>query len=418
MVSSVDTLFNADAGWFLMGFADGHGTGTSWGGRSLIHPNVANFINPPVRVLAHLCTAVLLCATPAEMARRQVATAVAPALAATESVLLFLAAWLLFRRRLLAVLAATMNAALFPSVIFGALPESYALSGCAFAALFYLVARQAVGLAVGSAAWILVGAALAGATITNLVPFALIVALAQLHATGTVRQALMRTLGLSVSAVLVTAVLAVAIASAYGSLADFRTGSVKQRVEIDVSRYRPGTESLAGYTRRQLGKILPRAAVAFPVALGNTLLPGSPSVRNAAKPGEPVRRGDATEPDVPHATLEITYEQSGATWGTVLSLFAIVGAVWCAFALPHANRLVYLAAVMLVAYNWAFHSVFGTELFLYAKHWTVGVSVVLWAWLHVARPIRQAGAVAIAVLIVAAAARDVHAVQWVLQTLP
>jgi hypothetical protein len=418
VLSSVDTLFNADAGWFLIGFADGHGTGTSWGARSMIHPNVANWVNPPVRLAAHLCTVVVLCDTPAEVARRQVGASVAPALAATESVLLFAAAWLMFRTPLLAVLAAALNAALFPSVIFGALPESYALSGCAFAALFYLVSRHSASLAVGPAAWIAVGVLLAGITITNLVPFVLIVAFVQLHATGSLRHALMRTVRWSVTAVVVTVVVAVAITSAYGSLDDFWSGPVKQRVEIHISRYRPGTESFAGYTRRQLRKILPRAAVAFPVALGNTLLPGLPSVRDGAEPGKPARQSFATAPDVPHALSEVTYERSGATWSTALSLIAIAGAVWCALFLPHPNRLVYQAAALLLAYNWAFHSVFGTELFLYAKHWTVGVTVLLWAWMHLTRPIRKAGAVVIGVLIVAGVARGIQALQWILQLLP
>lgn len=411
VLSSIDMLFNADAGWFLTAFADGRGTGTSWGGRSLIHPNVANWVNPAVRAVAPLCSAVAVCEADAVRARRQVATAVAPVLAATAAVFLFLGALCVFRDHLRAVAAAILNAVLFPSVIFGALRESYGMTACAFAALFYLVCRESAGKRVPSAAWLATGTALAGVTLTNLVPFAIVFGLVQRRRTGHVWRAAGRTVAIAAAAIGTTAALAVTVGLAYGALDDFRSGPVRQRVEIHVSAFRPGTESFVSYTIRQVRKVVPRATVAVPAAFGHTIVPARATVRDVADPAGTVASSSSVE-----ARVEISYEP--LTWATLVALTSLAGAAWCVWRMPGGARLPYQAAGALIAYNWIFHAVFGTELFLYATHWSLGIAVLLWGWLDERAPYSNVRRAVAAALFAVIFVRNLLALQTIFGALP
>src|SRR5690606_12664753 len=77
---------------------------------------------------------------------------------------------------------------------------------------------------------------------------------------------------------------------------------------------------------------------------------------------------------------------------------------------PPPVRLFTLACVLLVAMNFAMHSVYGRVPFLYTQHWTLATSVLIaWAFLALSRRWRPwAASAAGAGLLVALAAANLH----------
>jgi hypothetical protein len=368
----IDLLFDADCAWFLDGFAEGLGTGTAWGARSIVHPNPANLVNPPIRVIAGACGALGVCEAPPADARAALALYVAPLAAAAETVFLYLAAASALRSRRAAVAAALVNLALLPTLVFGAMPESFALTGCGLAAVFYLTSRAAAGRPVATLSWSIAGTFLTGVTITNLAPFALAHALTVSAQKGGVRRALPVTIRLCAGVALCTAALAGGLGTAFGALDDFGL-QFQQLSEVraprEELRSRRWVEALTGQTVT----LVTRAAIDVPAALGQTLVPPRPQlVRLPADPGAHPREAPA----------RITYRGAGLGWGTVATLAVLAGAIAGTVRARSQGALVFRVAAALLAYNWVFHTIFGVEIFLYAKHWSVPLAMLLGVWLE------------------------------------
>jgi hypothetical protein len=399
----VDVLFDTDVAWFLQGFSEGRGTGAGWGARSLVHPNVANFVNPPVRALAAACAAISVCAEPAP-ARMTLAMWVSPIAAAVETCLLFLAIRGVSGSDARASLVAIMNLVLLPTLVYGALPESFALSGSAFAAFFYLVARTAAGRPVHAAWWVAAGTALASITLTNIWLFALGYAATQARDRWLTTAALFAAARVAAVSLAATAALALAFGAAYGALSQYRT-ELQQFRELRVPRERVAERQWHAVIPETIGFAVSGAFMSFPKALGDTVLPPRPSIHGRAL-GLDTTRGTVGARAEP--SLQVTFREAAPDWGTLLALVAVAGAAGAAVLSRGPQRLLYQVAMVLIAANWIFHSLFGVELFLYAKHWSVAVAVLLAAWLDLRRAGPHAGTIVFVLLIVVAAWRDVR----------
>jgi hypothetical protein len=409
----VDVLFDTDVAWFLQGFSEGRGTGTGWGARSLVHPNVANFVNPPVRALAATCAAISVCAEPAQ-ARLTLAMWVSPTAAAFETYLLFLAIRVVSGSDARASLVALMNLVLLPTLVYGALPESFALTGSAFAAFFYLVSRTAAGRPVHAAWWLVVGTAVASITLTNIWLFALGYTVTQARDRGLTVSAVLAAARLAAGSLAATAALALVFGAAYDALSEYRT-ELQQFRELRAPRERVAERQWPAVIPETIGLAVSGAFMSFPKALGDTVLPPRPSIQGPALGLDTTRGtiGARAEP-----SLQVNFRNTSADWGTLLALVAVVGAAGAAVMSRGPQRLVYQVAMALIAANWIFHSVFGIELFLYAKHWSVAVAVLLAAWLDLKRPGPHAGTIVFVLLIVVAAWRDVSVFQHMFRSLP
>jgi len=393
----LDVLFDTDAAWFLQGFSDGRGTGTAWGARSLVHPNVANLINPPLRFVAAVCSAVGVCGAPPEIVRPKLALLVSPIAAAGEVVFVFLTIRALYQSQPRALLVALLTLALLPTLLFGAVPESFALTGCAFAALFYLASRTAIGSPVHTGWWVVVGLALTSITVTHIWLFGLSYAVVQSRPRWLTVAGCRDAAGVSVAAFGCTVVIALAVASGYGARRDYETG-IEQVADLRAPREGLAERRWTDAAREGVGLAVAGAFRLVPKALGHTLLPPPASIQGTTRgltsvPGE--------DSDRPVPSLHANYRYTAADWGTVVTLAALAGAIAAATRSQGPQRLVYRLAIVLVAANWAFHSLFGVELFLYAKHWSVPVAILLAAWLEVRRPVAGAGVVALLILLAA-----------------
>jgi hypothetical protein len=396
----VDVLFDTDAAWFLRGFADGLGTGTGWGARSVVHPNVANLVNPPLRLAAELAALVSSGET-AALLRPKLALLVSPMAAAAETVFVFLTIRTISGSDVRAALAALLNLALLPTLVFGAVPESFAMTGCAFAALFYLAARLVSGRSVHKLWWLVVGVAVCGLTVTNVWLFALGCAVAHSQGRWLTRSGILTALRFAGLALVCTAILALAIGSAYGALGDYRT-PLQQLGEIRAPREDLAERRWVDAARDGAAQAATGALIAFPRALGDTVLPPRPSIHGTAL-GLDATGGSIGVRSEP--SLHANFRNASTDWGTLLALIALAGAALVAATHAGTGRPVYRAALVLVAANWAFHSVFGIELFLYAKHWSVPVAIVLAALCEWRRP-SSSGVLLTIILIALAAGRD------------
>jgi hypothetical protein len=395
----LDVLFDTDAAWFLRGFAEGRGTGTGWGARSLVHPNVANLINPPVRLLAALCSAVGACGAPTDIIRSNLALLISPLAAAGEAVFVFLIIRGLYQSDARATLVALLAIALLPTLVFGAIPESFALTGCAFAALFYLASRTAVGTPVHRGWWALVGVALTSITVTHVGLFGLTCAIVHSRPRWLTVAGCRDAARVSLVALGGTVAIALALGSVYGALNDYRTG-IEQAADLRAPRQDLADRRWTDAAWKGVGLATSGAFRIVPKALGHTLAPPPAFIQGTTR-GLTSVAGETSDRPVP--SLHANYRFIPADWGTVVTLAALAGAAVAAAGSRGPQRLVFRLAIALVAANWAFHAVFGVEMFLYAKHWSVPMTILLAAWLEVRRPVAGAGIAIVTMLVLLAA---------------
>jgi hypothetical protein len=408
----LDVLFDTDAAWFLQGFSEGRGTGTGWGARSLVHPNAANLVNPPLRLVAEACASIGACESAATL-RPNLALLVSPLAAACEVVFVFLAIRTVTGSEFRALLVALLNLVLLPTLIFGAVPESFAVTGCAFGAMFYLASRSAIGQPVRTTWWLAVAIVLGSFTATNVWLFAVGYAVVQSRERWLTVKASVGALRLAVIAAACTSALALAIGWSYGALSDYRT-AVEQFADFRAPREDLAERRWPHAIREGVSLAASGALSIFPKALGHTVLPQPASIQGTT---DGLKLSSESGADRPEPTIHANYRYASADWGTFLTLAALAGAFVAGIRSRGPQRLVYRVGIALIAANWAFHSLFGVEMFLYAKHWSVAVAIVLGAWFEVRRPVAYAGVAAVVVLVALAAARDVGVFTHLLRAL-
>jgi hypothetical protein len=339
----INVLFEADSSWYLGGFFWGGSLGSPHGGRSRVHPNITNFVNPPVRIAAASVCAVTGCNE--KKVRRQLSLAVTPVFGGIAASLCFLIALGLNAPTRWAIVFAGLSAVSFSSLFFGSVAESYMLSGAGYAALFYLlVLTIANGRPPQFLPWLAVGMFLIGTTVTNVGPFALAALAAQYWRRSNIKSAVISSGNWTLAAVAASAVFCVAVSSIYGELSAMAE-SVRQLDELSL-------------------RIGERLAV-FPFALSNTFLPPMPNVIDIISVTK-----------TPYS-FQFSFEGQRA-WSHFIVIVALIG--WSALTLrwqDRATRYLFGTAATVIAYNWALHLFFGDELFLYSQHWQMAMMMIL-----------------------------------------
>jgi hypothetical protein len=201
-----------------------------------------------------------------------------------------------------------------------------------------------------------------------------------------------------------TAALAIGLGAAYGALSQYRT-ELQQFRELRAPRERLAERQWHAVIPETFKLALSGAFVSFPKVLGDTMLPPPPFIEGKALGLDTTRGTIGARAD---PSLQVSFRETPADWGTLLALVVILGAAVVAMTSQGPQRLLYQVAMVLIAANWIFHSMFGIELFLYAKHWSIAVAVLLAAWLDLERPWPYTGATVLVLLIVLAAWRDVR----------
>ena len=371
----INLLFDADANWFLTSFSEGWGQGHSWAGRGFVHPNVANVVNPPVRLAARV-VGLLGDRGDRPHLRRQFSILVAPLASAVKTAFVFLTVLALGLSSWAAVMIAVLSAVSGSSLLFGSIPESYALTGAALSLLLYLAATfLRRGNRFTLMPWVLVAAALFSITVTNLVPAVLTVALLLYRRTKQLWESLLAAARVGALAIAVSVVLLVAMTTYYRAWSNFRPVRPGQFEEV---RLQPA-----------------RTAVEFPRALGLTIVPSSPRVIEAS-----LKERDR---------VLLTFRGSATEWGGLLLVLTCLGfSIFASAGAAAESRLFTELLLAVLAFNWVLHSFYGHEFFLYSQHWQVPLVLLLSSALAAPRQWRVVGWTLITVLLATTIYHDVR----------
>jgi hypothetical protein len=370
----LDLFFNADASARLHCMVDDRCGGRS----SFSHPNLALFVNPPVRLAAFAISLGGATGIEPEAARRFVALCVSPLASALKApMVLYLLLGLgltLSQAGLLALLCAVS----FSQLAFGSMPESFALSGLLLAAAYLLALRCMRHRDRSLWPWVAIGVLVAGVTVSNLVAVAILFGAVGLAAGERPWKVFARA-GAVVAIVLLTTV---ALAAAFGS--------AYQLKGVDLAG---GGEYVERWLKLQ--RTVDRAT-AMPSALAHTFAAPEPSLgRNM-----PARLGGSR---YQYRFLTAHREQHFCFdhWlGVVfVGLFAL-GAVGYRRAPPPARWLCG-ASLAIIAFNWGLHAVWGVDLILYSQHWQLALLVLLAGLYHAFPSSSSLLTVALCVLLVA-----------------
>jgi hypothetical protein len=369
-----DVLFHTDLPCRLANLAHG------WcdRGRGYVHPNLANLSSLPVRALARLAVVLGVAEVPEIALRRQLTVFYAPLVSALQFVVVFL----LFRRLRFAAPAALaisiLTAITFCQLIYGSIPESYALSSCAIA-VAYLVAVDAVRSErkFSGVAAVAVGVVAAGITITAIAPLAVL------------RWITCRQRGSSVAActrsTAVYAVVVIGCTFALASVLDRAYGAARRPVE-DARSF------ATAYRRTDVA----RRAADFPVVLLSTIVSTFP--RTVSAPREPRTHSLVFTLDGGERNVRLQ-----RSLGVVLLALLLIGVARAPASAGEWKAAAY-ASIVIIAYNGILHSFWGDELFLYASHWLIPLVVLIGGWLPLWRRAAALNLAAFAALTLAVAA--------------
>jgi hypothetical protein len=379
----INVLFEADTPWYLEGFVWGSSGGSPFGGRSRVHPNVNNLVNPPLRIGATAVCAAIGC--DAERLRHELALAVAPAFTGVGAAFSFLLAAGLGIPLYWALAFAGLSIASFSSLLYGSVPESYSLSGAGYAVLFFLLVRTIVG---GHPAkpvvWAAVGAFLIGITTTNIVPFAMTAAAARFWHGRNLSSAALAGAKWTLAASAISLAFCLAVSAVYGELS--------------------ALTAVLGQLREVSPRIVERL-VEFPLSLTHTILPPLPAtidIISVVKEPYP---------------FQLTYQGvwSPVRFGIVMGLLG-----WTVLALRRqgaAVRYLFAVSAATIAFNWFLHLFFGEELLLYSQHWQMPLLVLLSTLLHPHPSFRTTGRWALLALAVLAAWNDYRIMSSIMSAL-
>jgi hypothetical protein len=393
----LDLFFNADASARLHCMVDDRCGERS----SFSHPNLALFVNPPVRVAGAAISLAGATGIEPERARRLAALCVSPLASAVKAPIVFYLLLGLGLTLSQAALLALLSAVSFSQLAFGSMPESFALTGALLAA-GYLLALRCMQLRDRRLwPWVAIGVLVTGVTVSNLAAVAILFGAVGLAA----RERPWIVLGRTGSVVALVLLATIALTATFGA--------GYQLKGVDIAG---GGEYVQRWMR--LHRTVDRAT-AMPSALAHTFAAPEPGLgRNI-----PARFGGAR---YQYRFLTAHREQRfcfdhwlGAVF---IALFAL-GGFGYRRAPPAARerserkprgsgprerserkprgsgprerserkprgsgpRWLCGASLAILAFNWGLHSVWGVDLILYSQHWQAAL-VVLLAGLYRAFP--------------------------------
>ena len=341
-------IFDADPYYRSFAFAEG------WGERSLMHPNLSNYVNPFVRVGERMLRPFVPSVSPGEL-RMRLSLGISPLFAALTTALIF---WLARHARVETARALAI-AALFgfsmSTVAFGSVPDHFLISAffCALGVLFVQIDGR-LNSCLRFAVWTLLVSAAAGITISNAVPLLALVGVAEwLNKSswiGAARNMFFAGLAAGVLTVLSWA----ALNLMYG---DFSSVQADQAYKRNVGRV------MFYISDNPL-----RDFVSFPITMGRAFWAGTPDVdKNPPYPNPDIAKYKVAFGYRPPLKQPILY-----------SLLQLIPFAFILFSLAFVlmqrredSMALVLPVAVFLLFNWLLHSVWGggAEVFLFSPHW-------------------------------------------------
>jgi hypothetical protein len=345
-----DVFFNADVAVRVRCMVENDCRGRS----SFSHPNLALFVNPPLQAAAGVLTLGGLTGIDRATARRFVALCVSPLASALKAPVVFFVLLGLGVSIGQAGLLAALSVVSFSQLVFGSIPESFALSGLAIALTYLLAIRTMRRRDRRLWPWILVGVLTAGITVSNLVVVVVLFTTARLHAGERLRAVLARVAIVVGLVLLPTAALPTMFRDAY------------RLEEVSIEG---GTQ----YTERWLKthRIVNRV-LATPSAWAHTFAAPEPGLGHNL-PARLMASRYQYRFIMAHREDVFCFRDP---LGFLFVLLFVAGALGYLGAPAHA-RWMCGASLVIIAFNWMLHSAWGVDLILYSQHWQLSLLVLL-----------------------------------------
>ncbi len=396
-----DTLFNSDPKSMLDVFS--HGARSI----SIIYPEVRNSIHPylwlyfgpAIRLIAKLAVSLHLTHLSELEMRAALGVFISPMVSALQSFLLGVVLLLLRFPLRHVLLISAFNVVTFSNLIFGSIPEHFALTSLAITIMMLIAVVSLRDPHVGRLrTWIGVGLLSVGITISNVMALGVIHAFSGLFARKPMP--LVKRFALSGAFAAAVGVFVLASAHFVGVAMDgpLAAGSVRDNF---VERYvRSDAFTWQG----------PERALA---AVGNAVAPDWKNVRQVAATAVPEPYDPAISVPFevsPYPTF--TFEPSVDTdakigWLGVIAVLGIVGGALMLARRSRPCRLVATTSAALLAATLVAHVLWGDEFFIYSQHWIVA-SILLLSGLLVLPPrVRPWAEAAFAAFLVAVAWNNV-----------
>jgi hypothetical protein len=348
-----DGLFDADTLSNLTALAHG------WARRSMVHPHLANLFSVPIR-LTDLAVSAVAGGMDREHFRECLSLGISPLASLVATVAMYRTALLLTDSRRSSLLVAMLYATSFSMMIFGSIPEAFAVSNALIALLFWYFGHLAKSRSAGrTVVWVTLGFLIVSITITNAAVFGI---LRMLHQRYTVHDSWKSSV---VRSGMLTAVVAI-VAVGSGILAIHLLGYAEEAAKASVGNY---IESFVSFAPSSIARNLGN----FGVALSQTFFAFGASTRDLSFCAE------LTE------CRAVFFSQAA---GSVPLLVIGLGALLTVTAVGWKDReqseagLIMLASLGILLFNVLLHSVFGTEMFLFSQHWMTPLTVLLVIRIH------------------------------------
>lgn len=339
-----NTFFGADPNRVIDALFEGAGR------QHVSHPNLPHFFSLPLKGISEVFGAGLRGMAQMHL-RRQLAMFIVPIAAALQCFVAFRVFVRLGLRIAAASLLTLLGCVSFSQVVFGSMPESFALSGLAIT-LAYLVALrfEMIRRRVQNGKWIALGIFGTGITITNIFPVALLYGLWQRRGGANAAAVLRRT----------------AVGAAIVFVGVFAIRGSVNALSNPQSGISTGGEYISSFLVQDPG----RHAMTFPSAVVNGLAP----VKVWGLRNELSKRRES----YPFKFTMQPPRLLSAKNLTGVGLIALL--LTAAFRLRRARHPAWpycLVSVVILTSSWALHSVWGEEQFLYSQHWQFPLLVLV-----------------------------------------
>jgi predicted membrane protein len=351
---------------------------------SISHPGLDILVNPPVRGIAALASGLGAWQGETKTARHAITLWVSPAAAALQSAWVFMLFVALGLPRLSAALASALATLSLSGLLFGSIPESFALSSCAIAGGYLLAARSESGNPLAQrSAWLLLAVIATAITVTNLVSIIVLFAAARFSAEDSPQQIVKSSGMLAGSAAIITLVLALASLALY----DSRPLTASEGVRY-VSKWSEDNQPLERLAR-------------FPTALANSVAGIPPNLATNYQG----RLNDSKY------KFRFTYEDAAGVFSSARPLATLVLVLslcggWVMWRGARTLRGLAAASLAILVWNAGLHAFWGVGFFLYSQHWQLAFCLLLLGPLFIPKRFALAASGLIAALTLAVAAQN------------
>lgn len=323
---------------------------------SFPHPTFGLFFSLPVPLVARVLDATGITGLEEREIRVELALLMGPLLSGLKAAAVFVVMLQLGLGLGPAAGIVVLSTASFSQLVFGSVPESFGPSGAAIAAAYVLLLRSGPLRRRDLWAWGTVALVTTGITLSNLVIVGILFA-ANRFAAGDAVERIARHVAVGVAGTLLV------------------TGALMIQLSGSLPMKGLGPDAARNYifTWSRLNDIADRAA-AFPAALAHSVATGIPPGRQLLAPSLRAKYSwrftlDAQE------TLAGRFQ-----WRYPVPIFVLLIAAAGAFSLLRAGRrarCACVASLLIIAFNWGFHAMWGVDMFLYSQHWHLSLLVVI-----------------------------------------